>query len=382
MPKRRQRNSTHLIELLAVAIPMSVAPAAIGQQLAADPHALIEELRLQESTIPVREMPFWRKPERIYLVPPGYTDAERAEQVAAARAAVGDVEIVPIAYPIPDEVIADAEVLLARCTPRIIREAKKLRWLQDSRHGVDSCMIPEIRDKQFILTNAQHTSGPPIADHVIAMTAMLARGLHRYHTFQLERRWTGDPEGFPMFEIGGKSMLVVGLGGVGTEVARRAHGIGMRVVGIRNSSREGPEFVEYVGLSDELHKLAAEADVIVNALPLTEETRGLFDKVFFDSVKRGAIFISVGRGASTVTDDLVAALADGRLTAAGLDVTDPEPLPDDHVLWTMPNVIITPHVAAETDQGRWRRWIVYLENLRRYVNGERMLNVVDTNRGY
>ncbi len=356
--------------------------ALAAEHVDAEARAVIEELDLEESTVAARDLPFWRKPEKIYMVPPGYTDEERALQVAAAREIAGDVEVVEIAYPIPDEVIADAEVLIARCTPRIIREAKNLRWLQDSRHGVDTCMIPEAREKAFILTNSQHTSAPPIADHVIGMMSMLARGLHRYHGFQLERRWTGDPEGFPMLEISGKTMLVVGLGGIGIEVARRAHGLGMRVLGIRNSSREGPPFVAEVGLSEDLYRLAGEADVIVNALPLTEATRGLFDEAFFNAAKRGALFISVGRGESTVTNDLIAALRDGRLTAAGLDVTDPEPLPADHELWALPNVVITPHVAAETDQGRWRRWVVYRENLRRYIAGERMINVVDIARGY
>jgi phosphoglycerate dehydrogenase-like enzyme len=156
----------------------------------------------------------------------------------------------------------------------------------------------------------------------------------------------------------------------------------MSVLAIRNSSRSGPDFVDYVGLSDELHELAGQADVIVNALPLTDATRGLFNTAFFDVAKRGAYFISVGRGESTVTADLIAALKDGRLTAAGLDVTDPEPLPEGHELWSLPNVVITPHVAASTDQGRWRRWMVVQENLRRYVNGEKMLNVVDVSRGY
>lgn len=243
-------------------------------------------------------------------------------------------------------------------------------------------MVPEILDKPFILTNTQHTSGPPIADHVIALMTMLTRGLHNFHTYQLQGVWKDRPIEVPMLELGGKTMLVVGLGGIGTEVAKRANALGMRVLAIRNSSRVGPDFVDYVGLSDELHELAAQADVIVNALPLTTATRGLFDASFFDVAKRGAYFISVGRGESTVTNDLVAALKDGRLTAAGLDVTDPEPLPEGHELWRLPNVVITPHVAATTDQGRWRRWLVTRENLRRYVNGEKMLNVVDVARGY
>ncbi|MDH3533492.1 MAG: D-2-hydroxyacid dehydrogenase [Gammaproteobacteria bacterium] len=371
-------------KLLSATTALALFVGAIYMQPvgAQDAQALIDELGLQEAATAARELPFWRKPQKIYIVPPGYDDQERAVQMRAAQEAVGNVELVQIAYPIPDEVIEDAEVLLARCTPRIIREAHKLRWLHDSRHGVDSCMVPEIRDKSFILTNAQHTSGPPIANHVIAMMTMLTRGLHNFHRFQLQGVWKERPIEFPMLQLEGKTMLVVGLGGVGSAIARRASGLGMRILGVRNSSRSGPDYVEYVGLSDELYDLASEADVIVNALPLTAATRGLFDKKFFDAAKRGAYFISVGRGESTVTDDLIAALEDGRLTAAGLDVTDPEPLPDGHELFSLPNIIITPHVAATTDEGRWRRWAVTVENLRRYVNGEKMLNVVDVARGY
>ncbi len=356
--------------------------ASWAQMVGQETQALIEELALEESNIAVRDLPFWRKPKKIYIVPPGYDDEERAMQMRSAREVVGDVELVQISYPIPDEVINDAEVLLARCTPRIIRQASNLRWLQDSRHGVDLCMVPEIQDKQFILTNAQHTSGPPIADHVIALMTMLTRGLHNFHRYQLQGVWKERPIEFPMLELSDKTMLVVGLGGVGTAVAKRANGLGMRVLAIRKSSRDGPDYVEYVGLSHELYDLASQADVIVNNLPLTDETRGLFDRKFFDSVKRGAYFISVARGESTVTDDLIAALKDGRLTAAGVDVTDPEPLPDGHDLWSLENIIITPHVAAMTDQGRWRRWAVIRENLRRYVNGDKMLNVVDVSLGY
>ncbi len=368
--------------IVFTALSMLAATATLAREADPDTAVLIESLGLEESDTAVRDLPFWRKPKKIYIVPPGYNDEERAMQMRAAQKSAGDAEVIQVSYPIPDHVIDDAEVLLARCTPRIIREAKNLRWLQDSRHGVDSCMIPEIQDKQFVFTNAQHTSGPPMADHVIALMTMVTRGLHNFHRFQLQGQWKKRPINFPMLELQGKTMLIVGLGGVGTEVARRAHGLGMRVIGIRKSSRTGPSYVEYVGLSPELYELAARADVVVNALPLTNETRGLFDERFFDSVKRGAYFISVGRGESTVTGDLIAALNDGRLTAAGLDVTDPEPLPDGHELWSLSNVVITPHVAATTDEGRWRRWAVTLENLRRYVNGEKMLNVVDVTRGY
>lgn len=156
----------------------------------------------------------------------------------------------------------------------------------------------------------------------------------------------------------------------------------MRVIATRNSRREGPDYVEYVGLSNELNDLARRADVVINTAPLTEQTRGMFNAEFFTAMKPGAFFVTVGRGASTVTDDLVVALQSGRLAGAGLDVTDPEPLPEGHPLWSIPRVIISPHTAGRSDKGRDRLYLVVQENLRRYVAGEPMLSVVDIERGY
>jgi phosphoglycerate dehydrogenase-like enzyme len=156
----------------------------------------------------------------------------------------------------------------------------------------------------------------------------------------------------------------------------------MRVIATRNSRREGPEFVEYVGLADELMKLVPQADVVVNVTPLTPATTGLFDAAFFKAMKPTAYFINIGRGRSVVTADLVAALEQGELAGAGLDVTDPEPLPAGHALWSMPRVIITPHVSARSEKSLDRLWILVKENLRRYVAGEPMLSEVDLERGY
>jgi len=165
-------------------------------------------------------------------------------------------------------------------------------------------------------------------------------------------------------------------------VARRAHDLGMRVIGTRNSSRSGPDYVDYVGLSDEMTKLAGEAHVVVNALPLTKSTRGIVNVEFFDGMTDGSYYISVGRGATTDTDALMAALKSGKLSGAGLDVTNPEPLPEDHELWTLPNVLITPHAASLSDLSEHNTIIIARENLRRYVHGERLLNLVDLTRGY
>jgi phosphoglycerate dehydrogenase-like enzyme len=177
-------------------------------------------------------------------------------------------------------------------------------------------------------------------------------------------------------------VLVVGLGGIGTEVARRAHAFGMRVIATRASGRNGPDYVSYVGLPDELLKLAREADFVVNCAPITPQTTGIFNKEFFAALKPGAYFVSVGRGRSTVTADLIAALKSGRLAGAGLDVVDPEPLPADSPLWHLSNLIITPHVSADTALADEQRNAVLVENLRRYAAGEPMLSVVDVERGY
>jgi phosphoglycerate dehydrogenase-like enzyme len=237
------------------------------------------------------------------------------------------------------------------------------------------------RERDFIMTNNQRVSAPSISEVAIGMALMLSKDIHNFQKAQYQQQWarSGAPAAS---DISGKTMLVLGLGGIGTETARRASALGMRVVATRNSSREGPDFVEKVVLSDEMYELAGEADFVVNALPLTEQTSGLIGKKFFDALRPGAYYISVGRGKTTVTADLVAALNDGRLGGAGLDVTDPEPLPPEHALWNARNVVIMPHVSGRNIDAYRRSLIVAKENLRRYVQGEKLLSVVDKERGY
>jgi phosphoglycerate dehydrogenase-like enzyme len=241
-----------------------------------------------------------------------------------------------------------------------------------------------MRTGDKILTNGQRLSSNALAEHAIALTMALARGLDVYLHNQSQARWIGRGELVlgPSMELAGRTMLVVGLGGIGTQTARRAHGLGMNVIATRGSRREGPDYVDYVGLADEVLDLAGRADVVVNTAPLTEQTRGMFDAEFFRAMKSTAYFVSVGRGGSTVTDDLVAALKNGDIAGAGLDVTDPEPLPDGHELWSLPRVIISPHVGGRSDKGWERLHALLVENLRRYVAGEPMLSQVNIERGY
>lgn len=350
--------------------------------------AFLREMNIEEDAVAVREKPGWKIPDRIVISVSADDLAARPDLLDWIREVAGDIPLVTVNagfVQAPEEsVMRDMEVYLGYCTPAIVRGAPKLRWLQHYGVGVEGCaMLPESQDGHFILTNNQHYSAPPIAEHVIAMMMLLTRGLAQSHAAQLQEDWgRAAASATPMIEVKDKTMLVAGLGGIGTEVARRAHGLGMHVIATRNSSREGPDFVEYVGLADELQTLAARADVIVNALPLTRETTALFNRGFFAVLKPGSYFISVGRGRSTVTDDLVAALQSGQLAGAGLDVTDPEPLPKGHPLWRIPNVIITPHNSSTSDRAQERRWIVIRENLRRYIAGEKMLNLVNIEKGY
>ena len=258
-----------------------------------------------------------------------------------------------------------------------------MSWIQLFSAGAERCVaLDAVAEGDIVLTNMQKMSSPVIGEHAVALALAVARQLPGY-TRDMQaggagERFAGRPG---MVSLSGKTMLVVGLGGIGTEAAERGAALGMRVIGTRNSSREGPEFVDYVGLSDELLELAGRADVIVNALPLTPATRGLLDSEFFAATKPGAIFVNVGRGATVDTGALVEALKEGQILGAGLDVTEPEPLPAGHPLWQFDNVIITPHVAGRGGE-RERHFVLLRENLRRYAAGEPLLNVVDPDRGY
>jgi phosphoglycerate dehydrogenase-like enzyme len=305
-----------------------------------------------------------------------------AEFLAGIEAVAGDAEVVLFEPFDPDlDLIADADVFIGFCRPQVLSQLENLRWIHTYLVGVDRCLSdPGVRKMDFIMSNNQRVSGPSIAELAITMTLMLSRKLPYYQEQQDQQRWARIAE--LSTDLSGKTLLILGLGGIGTETARRASALGMRVIATRNSSREGPEFVDKVGLADEMYEFAGEADFVVNALPLTDKTNGLIDSRFFDALRPGAYYISVGRGKTTVTDDLVAALNDGTLAGAGLDVTDPEPLPSDHPLWVAKNVVITPHIAGRNFDSVHRTLIIARENLRRYVLGEKLLSVVDVERGY
>ncbi len=213
------------------------------------------------------------------------------------------------------------------------------------------------------------------------MLLSLSRELRFYAREQEAARWTRAGSG-DAFALQGKTLLVVGLGGIGTEIARRGHGFGMRVIATRRSDTPGPDFVEQLGRSEDLLAMLPEADVVAIAVPLTTETESLFDAKVFAAMKPGAILINVARGKVVDTSALLDALRSGRLGGACLDVTEPEPLPSDHPLWREARVLITPHVASDAELTDERATALLRENLRRFGAGEPLLNVVDKRAGY
>ena len=347
---------------------------------------LIQRLGIRESDVASRDMPGWSRPSKITVLL--YQDLPTSGMGSADwfREAVDGVTIDFIHTRDRGDFaqLSDSDVFVGWCIPAAIEAGDQLQYMHVFWAGVERCAsMPDIAERRLIITNSAKVASETIAEHSIALMLALSRNLHAHHSAQLKSEWWPDnPHTPPAVSVSGKTMLVLGLGGIGRQVAKRAHDLGMRVIATRNSSRSGPDYVDYVGLSDEMTKLASEAHVVVNALPLTKSTRGVVNAGFFDAMTDGSYYISVGRGATTDTDALMAALNSGKLNGAGLDVTDPEPLPEDHELWTIPNVMITPHSASESDLSERNTIMLARENLRRYVHGAPLLNLVDLTRGY
>ncbi len=347
-----------------------------AQQASTPAAALISELGLIEADKPVRERPGWRVPKKVIVT-------GNAPALAELQSAAPGVAFVTVRNPTNPEVdISDADIIIGSCAQALLAKATRVQWVQVMFAGVEQCIAaPAVKERQLLLTNMQRAESAVIGEHAIALALALARNIETHVLNQQQGAWGGRGDGSTR-TLNGKTLLVVGLGGIGTEVAKRGHALGMKITATRASGRTGPEFVSYVGLPDELLTLAKDADVIVNAAPLTPATTHLFDAKFFAVLKPSAYFVNVARGRSVVTADLIAALNDKRIAGAGLDVTDPEPLPADHPLWRAPNVIITPHIACVSDLPRDKQLAILRENLRRYVAGDKMLSVVDLMRGY
>jgi phosphoglycerate dehydrogenase-like enzyme len=308
-----------------------------------------------------------------------------AAQVAELREVVPRAKFVRVES--ADEAmkhIADAEVLIGILSQDLVRAGKKLKWVQVLSAGVDRYRYAELVESDVVLTNGKVIQGANVGDQAMALLLTLTRRIQyavRQKSWENRRDWYADEGG--AIELEGKKALVVGLGGIGTAIARRCYGFGMTVTGVDIDLEKGDrDFVEAIHPPEKLDELLPEADVVVLAVPLTPKTHGMMGTEQFAAMKKGSYLVNIARGKVIDTNALVEAIKAGTFGGVGLDVTDPEPLPSDHVLWTFPNVVITPHVGGASDQLVHRRLALVKENLRRFVAGEPLRNVVDKKKGY
>lgn len=283
---------------------------------------------------------------------------------------------------IADE-IAGAQVLLGWSKlDGLLDHADELVWVQNVGAGVEQIVSDDFLTRDLILTNGSGIMAPNIAEHVIGLMLALARRFPELLEAQRKQRWKGDVDSVSVTELGGQTALLVGVGEIGLQIARRLTAFDVTVLGVRRSAGEPPEHFEEVGSFDNLPRLVERADHVISSLPHTPETIGIFNAELFARFKQGARFYNVGRGTSVVQPDLIAALKSGRLSGAGLDVTDPEPLPEGDSLWTAPNVVITAHTSGATPKFQDRLFDLFTDNLHRYIAGDDLRNVVDQERGY
>ncbi len=272
--------------------------------------------------------------------------------------------------------IGDADAFCGYITPELLAAARKLRWIQAPRIGLEHYMFPALEQSDVLLTNTRGMLADLVADHAMALVLALARDLPTYMRQQWSQHWETH---VPLIDLPGATMGIIGLGAIGVEVAKRAASFGMRVVAVDPRRTDRPPEVAEIYRPDRLLELLSQADVVVICAPHTRDTEKMIRAEQLRRMKKTAYLVNVGRGPIVDLADLAEALRAGTIAGAGLDVTDPEPLPAEHPLWSLPNALITPHAASEcpNDKMEVRKRQMIMENIRRFAVGEQLLNVVD-----
>lgn len=280
--------------------------------------------------------------------------------------------------------VMDAEAYIGSPDEALMKSGTKLKWVHIMSAGIDKQReLPGFADGRVTVTSLKIQQGPEIADHAFALLLGLTRNMAVYHHAQENGEWIkGSKEGLPLLELRDKTMLIIGYGGIGTQVGERARAFGMHVHAIDEKDLPLTVTVDRFGKPDELDEMLPLADVIVSCVPHTPASENMLGEAQFSKMKKGAYFINVSRGKIADTAALTKALQDGHLGAAGLDVVDPEPLPKDSPLWKMPNVIITPHIAGVSEARPGRSNALILDNLARFAKGLPLKNRVDPMKGY
>ena len=306
------------------------------------------------------------------------------EQLAQLRAVAPEMRIVVTRDREEIEAILDEiEIIAGWCPRELVLRAPNLRWFQQWGAGADWLLrYPEAVEREFILTNASGVHPIPISEHILAFMLAFARELPRAIRAQEHRQWIPQGQHQGVFELAGKTMVLIGVGEIGRRTAWVATALGMRVLGVRRDPSQSAPGVEAMFGPDRLLELLPQADFVVLTVPLTRETQGMIGERELRAMKPTAYLINIGRGGTVQEKALVRALQEGWIAGAGLDVFETEPLPEDSPLWEMDNVIITSHYAGITPHYHERAWAIFMDNLRRYRSGDPLRNVVDKRLGY
>jgi D-2-hydroxyacid dehydrogenase (NADP+) len=302
------------------------------------------------------------------------------ELVRELESTLGNVKLVKASGPQLEREIEDADAIIGGINEAMFSKARKLKWVQTTSAGVERQVFPAFAKSDVVLTNARNVYGPQIADHAFAFLLALTRNLYQSIPNQHKEEWPRGREG--MVELNGKTAVVIGVGSIGGNIAQRAHGFGMRVIGVDPRDLPPSNVVSRVVRPDQIDSVLPEADVVFIAAPHTPKSEGMMGPRQFELMKKGSYFIAMSRGKIYNTEALVKALDSKRLAGAGLDVTDPEPLPKGHPLWKFQNVIITPHTSGGSDNLDARTNTLLKENITRFAKGMPLLNVVDKAEGY
>lgn len=310
-------------------------------------------------------------------------DALSETQLANLTAAAADLRVVVSADRRRiEELLPDIRVVVGMFPRDLIRLAPKLAWLHQWGAGADWLLEhPQVAELDFVLTNSAGVHAVPISEHVFAFLLSFARGFPRAVRDQVAGRWRPQRQA-ELFELEGKTLLLVGSGRIGERIAVLARAFGLHVVAVRRDALRPVEGAHEVHGADDLDTHLPRADFVVLTVPLTVETRGMFAASRFAAMKESAYLVNIGRGGTVKEADLIAALKNGEIAGAGLDVFEEEPLPADSPLWALENVIVTAHYSGATPRYVERVLDIFLDNLERYKRGEPLKNVVDKKLGY
>ena len=306
-------------------------------------------------------------------------EARHKEKLEAAGAGCSFV------YSSPGEVTAEqmqaANIILGQADPAKLHASPKLEWLQLESAGTDAYIVPGVLDAGTVLTNATGAYSKAVSEHAFALTLMLMKKLHLYRDEQRKSCWSDRGT---VSSLADSTVAVVGLGDIGRAYARLVKAMGAYVIGVKRRGGNCPDCADELVMTKDLDSILPRADVVMSILPNTAETRHIYTDASFDSMKDSAIFINCGRGNAVASEVLYRALSGHKIAAAGVDVTEEEPLPADSPLWGLENLVITPHISGgfhlpETFE---RIADIAANNLAAYLAGKELRNVVDFSTGY